>query len=251
MTHTTAHDRLYAAMNAVNEGRFEEALREFVWFHDHALEEQPSLAGLRLSYALAFWMSLAEVYPEARQALEEIRDRKAGFLSNGNAKRAFFHDVAAINEKLNSETDTYLLFAKLAQSNPSFAQQCADAALPALIGAGDFALAERFLPDLDRELDSLSRHLNGSLQRRKGSKYSPAPRIKAEIHIYATRVKQLVAVLSGCGRRADAARIKALACAMIQAPSVRRAVREALEPNPKAWYERGSRPKKRARPTVN
>lgn len=39
----TAQERLHVAHLAAIEGKHEEALTEYIWFHDHALEEQPSL----------------------------------------------------------------------------------------------------------------------------------------------------------------------------------------------------------------
>jgi menaquinone-dependent protoporphyrinogen IX oxidase len=69
MANMNAQDRLHAAQRAVREGRYEEALSEFVRFHEHALEELPSLYGVRLSFALSYWAHLAEVYPKARVVL--------------------------------------------------------------------------------------------------------------------------------------------------------------------------------------
>ena len=46
----SAKERYKNVQAAVREGRYEEALREQIWFHDHALEEQRSLYGVRLSY---------------------------------------------------------------------------------------------------------------------------------------------------------------------------------------------------------
>jgi len=53
----------------VREGRYQEALERFVWFHDHALEHEPSaMYGVRLSFALSYWKSLGDVYPPAMTA---------------------------------------------------------------------------------------------------------------------------------------------------------------------------------------
>jgi len=61
----------------VREGRYQEALERFVWFHDHALEHEPSaMYGVRLSFALSYWKSLGDVYPPAMTALVEMRNRK-------------------------------------------------------------------------------------------------------------------------------------------------------------------------------
>lgn len=95
--------RLSAGQLAAREGRYEEALREYVWFHDHALDHEQSLYGVRLSFALSYWMDLAKEYPEARKKLEDIRDRKTATLAAGGGDRALFHDVRSINWALGQE----------------------------------------------------------------------------------------------------------------------------------------------------
>lgn len=59
----TASERLKVARAATREGNHETALRELIWFHDHSLEEDPALCGVRLSFALSYWMEVAQVYP--------------------------------------------------------------------------------------------------------------------------------------------------------------------------------------------
>ncbi len=223
------------------EGRHEEALLEYVWFHEHALTEQAGLYGVRLSFALAYWMELAALYPKARLVLEQIRDRKTDALLSNSENRHVFHDIAAINDHLLEHGKTHALFAKLAATSPQFAEACSRYALPSLVLAGDFALAARFSPDPERQLRERGTDLNRTIQRRKQGKYSPAPHIKAEIHIYAEKVKQLMLISDGLGKRTEAARLKQVAIASIQATSIRKAVAAALEPNAKPWYERGQR----------
>lgn len=48
----------------VRQGKNQEALERFVWFHDHALEHEPAgMYGVRLSFALSYWKALGDVYP--------------------------------------------------------------------------------------------------------------------------------------------------------------------------------------------
>src|SRR4051812_29867743 len=63
-----ASERLHSGRTATHEGRFEEALSQFIWFHEHSLEEDRAYLGVRLSFALSYWMELAERYPPARAA---------------------------------------------------------------------------------------------------------------------------------------------------------------------------------------
>lgn len=101
------------------------------WFHDHALELEPALYGVRLSFALAYWVDLAQEYPAARTSLGAIRDRKVQMLLSGQRNRETFHDVASINYYLADEPLTAQVFAKLDRADFTFANQCVDAALPA------------------------------------------------------------------------------------------------------------------------
>jgi hypothetical protein len=240
MTESPALARLDAGRTSTRAGKYEEALREFVWFHEHALAEEPSLRAVRLSFALSDWMNLAEVYPRALLVLEEIRDRKTAVLRVSAGGSELFHDVASINERLECEEKTHALFTELVRLYPTLAKRCAAYALRSVIKVGDFQLAYRFLPAPESEVRFWSAYLNRQIRRRRQSSYTPAPRIKADIDIYATKIKQIMAVLDGCGQKAEAARIKSLACALIQATTIREAVRAALAPNARPWYERGT-----------
>lgn len=75
--------RLNAARAATGEGRFEEALSEFVWFHEHALEVDRAYRGVRLSFALT----------EFQRKLNEKTTR----LSSGELSRDLFNDIEAMN----------------------------------------------------------------------------------------------------------------------------------------------------------
>ena len=137
-------ERLMAGRAAAQEGRYADALREYVWFHDHALTHQPSLYGVRLSFALADWVDLGQSFPEARRVLEEIRDRKAALLESGHGDRHLFHDVESINQSLGAEIETYRLFSKMLRTAPLNAAAWADLAQEAIVKAGDFKVAAQY-----------------------------------------------------------------------------------------------------------
>ena len=54
----------------VQEGRLDLAAEKYLWFHENALMYQPSLSGVRLSYALGDWRDLADKY---RPAMQDMR----------------------------------------------------------------------------------------------------------------------------------------------------------------------------------
>ncbi len=224
----TASDRLNSARQATVEGRYEEALSEFVWFHDHALEEEPALYGVRLSFALMYWMELAEAYPKAKLVLEEIRDRKTDALIHGEGNRETFHDVEAINEALGCTALTYSLFVQLASSNSVLAESCSKLALPAIVCEGDFALAARYLPEPENRIIELGKSLNEDIEDLKQFPHPHAPLRDAHIHIYASEVQLIVSVVAGVGLLQDAGRLQSLASKLVKLASVRKAVKSAL-----------------------
>lgn len=68
-------EALTRARAAAAAGRHAEALRDLLWFHEHALDLEPSLYGLRLSFALGAWKDLADVYPPAMAELRAAKRR--------------------------------------------------------------------------------------------------------------------------------------------------------------------------------
>ncbi|GGX21430.1 hypothetical protein [Undibacterium macrobrachii] len=227
----TPSDRLTATRNAAFEGRYEEALNEYVWFHDHALEEQPSVYGVRLSFALSYWMELAEKYPRAREVLVEIRDRKAEALRVGKGDRELLHDVISINENLGSTAETHALFVQLEASSPQLAESSAKLALPAIVAAGDFSLASRHMAQPENRIVQLSESLNQDVEDLKSFPEAQRPHIRdAYVHIYASEVQLVASVLRGLGKSQEADSLTALASKLIKSSSIRGAVRRALEP---------------------
>lgn len=220
-----AQGRFYAARQAALEGRHEDALREFIWFHEHALEEQPSLCGVRLSYALYDWIELGKAYPPARQALVDIRDRKTQALLDGAAQRALFHDVAAINERLDAAAATRELFLALERDMPAFAARCTSSALDAIVAAGDYRLAARIRPDPETQIRHEAACLAVEVLDIKRRPFTRAPVRWAVIRRYAEMVRRHLAIAAGIGDPAQAARLQALAVRLIDNPSLRAAVR--------------------------
>jgi len=47
----------------VKQGKYAEALERMIWFHNHALEHELGMYGVRLSFALSEWKELGDVYP--------------------------------------------------------------------------------------------------------------------------------------------------------------------------------------------
>ena len=223
-----AQERLHAAHLAAREGRHEEALAEYVWFHEHALQEQPSLYGVRLSFALSYWVELSKDHPPALQALRDIRDRKARTLESGNPDRELFHDVEAINQYLGQSGDTARLFQLLERQNPAFAGRCASLAMEALAEAGQFELASKYLPEPVPHITKLAAHLSDDVARIPDRPRSKAPRYRAFTWNFAQYLRLFMSVLSGAGRQSEALACREAAFSTMKPWYVRRAVERAL-----------------------
>ena len=224
-----AQERLWAGQRAAMDGRHEEALEHFVWYHDHALEEEPALYGVRLSFALAYWRELGDNYPKALTALERTRDAKSKALLNGDGDRALFHDVESINEALGQLKKTHALYVQLARQRPDLARNCAALALPAIVAAGDFKLAEKLMPEPIDRIRRLAAELNDSIERQRSKPRSMqiAAR-RALIHNYAEDVDLVMSILSARSRAADAAEVRHFAVKLLASPSARKSVKKCL-----------------------
>lgn len=225
----TPRDRLHAARAVARLGHHAEALKEFIWFHYHALDQQPAMAGIRLSFALDYWMELASVYPPARAALEKIRDEKSTLALTDAGTPEIFSDVVAINKVLGHEERTHRLFAGLDRSNPALADRCLDQALPAVVKAGDFALARKYLPEPENQIRDLSAALNRDVQNLKRLPRTLAPLLRVRVRNYVSKTRLLLAVVAGTDQGSELIRLKGLSCDLLQPVSLRAMVKRILE----------------------
>lgn len=191
-----------------------------------------------LTYAVGLWGELAERHAPSREALARERDGLAGALLAHPDRRLFSH-VAFLDERLHDAAHTHALFRQVLEQAPAEASAFAGIAMPALIAVGDFALAERFLPDPEQLVREESAYLNREVASRRSRPFTRGPRIPASIHAYAGAVRRILAVLEGRGRRADARRVRAMAIDAIAATTIRREVERSLQPDAKPWYLRG------------
>lgn len=224
----TAQERLDAARQATKDGRYEDALRDLVWFHDHPLEDTPSMYGVRLSCALRDWCILGALYPPALQAMTDLRDRKTQALLHGEGDRPLFHDVKAINDHLGDARATHALYLALAERRPELASRCTGLALPAIVAVKDYALADRIRPAPEALIRMRAAALAADVARMKHLPFTRAPRRWAEIRGYASLVRLHLAISAGIGDAAHARYLAALAVDLIWSPSLRAAVRQEI-----------------------
>jgi hypothetical protein len=210
-------------------GRYAESLQKHLWFHDHALEHNPALAGVRLSFALADWLELAESYPEAMQALIAIRDRKTKALTDGKGTFELFHDVSAINGYLHEEQQTVALFKLLHKMYPELARRCYHAAEKFLVAHQNYEVCIAYIHDPIARFEEIRqlRRVQLELANENPALNIPQFRDYAEGN-FAEEVRRLIAILVGVGRRPDAERVRELGLATSASAIVRAALDNAL-----------------------
>jgi hypothetical protein len=220
---------LREAVTLMRQGRYAESLQKHLWFHDHALDYRPALAGVRLSFALAYWVELAASYPEAMQALAAVRDRKAKALTDGKGSVELFHDVAAINGYLHEEPETVALFKLLHQTDPGLAWRCYPVAEKFLVAHQDYEVCVAYLPDPIARFEAIRelRQVQLELADENPAVGTSEFRDYVEGH-FAEAVRRLIAILVGAGRRQDAERVRELGLAASANATVRAALDDAL-----------------------
>jgi hypothetical protein len=225
---------LREAVELTEKGCYEEALLRHLWFHQHALEHKPAQYGVRLSFALSYWMQLAEAYPPALDALRSIRDTKMDELAGGGGSRHSFNDVVAINDHIGEVPRTAELFRMLDARYPEIAKDCYSSAEDALIGEGEYVLCERYLSDLDAKLESIRDKRECLIECDEESvRDLPPELLRFPEQLFAKDVGQLIEILHCAGRTAEAARVKAWALTVSDSQEVRDVV-ERLPSAPSA-----------------
>lgn len=205
---------LHEAQDDTAAGRYEDALAKHLWFHKNALKLAPDLAGVRLSFALAYWSRLGASYPPALVELRRIRDDLQEHIRNDKKARAedvrpAFNESAAINKALGDDARTVALFLWLDANRAPLAKVAYDLAEGALIAAGEYAVCGRYLDDT-----AFPRLL--STRQKSMTEATAAGRLPPdELHrynefverVFALRTATLVALLVRNNRKAEAQQI--------------------------------------------
>jgi len=132
-----------------NEGKYAEALEMFEWFHFNALSISSSLYGVRLSFALGYWMTLAEVYPRAKERLLEIRDEEIERIKGNKWAFENFHDISAISKQLEDGQTPINIFKWIDknESDQDKAMKCFDVLFESLCEKEEIDLCNNYLTD--------------------------------------------------------------------------------------------------------
>lgn len=195
-------------------GAHDDALAKFLWFHHHALQYDPALSGVRLSFALSYWLELAGKYPPARAALVRTRDEAEAAVAADPKRADQFHDLAALNRTLGDGLRTADVFAAVARRNPAAAQQVYPVAERDLVAAGRYDECGPFLDPprrLQRAQVSYER-LSEFEERMPAGEHRP-PKVARLFFVHT--VATLVGLLVVNGRPDEAGRVREEALAVV------------------------------------
>ena len=132
----------------INMEEYEEALERTIWFHNHALEHDSSMYGVRLSFALMYWKDFGDKYPPALVALKDIRDKNTGKLLAGEGSPELLNDVEAINRTLSEKDKTIDLFHRLDKEKPELAKRSWHYIKDTIIKSGNYELVKKYIGNL-------------------------------------------------------------------------------------------------------
>jgi hypothetical protein len=220
-------DILEEARQHTAAGRYAEALAKHLWYHNHALDHSQTQCGVRLSFALGYWVHLGSLYPPALEELTKIRDECLEQVRAGSDVRSSFADYASINRALGMHQPTVDLFAWLDAHMPDQAANAFRSARPALLKAKEYRLCDRYL-EPERELETLRSMLEGSIRVSQG-----APDGKRYVRscerMYRVETATLVALLVLNGRQIEAESTAATALVEHDNVSFRKLLDKAIQ----------------------
>ena len=216
------------------EGRHEDALLLLKEMFDEVADGKPRFQAQH--FATMFeWSLLVEEYAPAKAALASVRDEQVRLVLDGDNifgdrdtpwPRSRFQNIVNMNETLKESSATYELFLQLLSSAPELARTEAFMAMPAVVEAGDFALAERFIKDPLGRLDEINQHA------RDLPLFPPAPgwtpRLMGELMNFTKDVILRSTALHGLGREAEAEALRNAALSGLESEEIRALVQREL-----------------------
>lgn len=181
-------------------GDYQNALEKHIRFHEES-KKSPSMAGVRLSFALMSWVKLGEQYPKALTELRKIRDENDSLLRSGKGNFNTFHDLSSINRELNKSNLTVELFKYLDKHYVEQAKRYYHVVEPTLIEMKEYELCGKYIDNPVFKYESIRYDRESNLNSAKNY-----PRLNTPEHYkyidksYMTGVLNLLEVLTALGR---------------------------------------------------
>ena len=227
----------------MEKGDYEAALQRHLWYHNHALEHQPYLSGVRISFALSQWTELARRYPKAKTAMMEVRDGGARELMAGRGGLGLFQDVQAINNQWGNEPFTLELFRYLDAHQPALAKQCYQLAEALLVKQKDYAICGHYVTDGQARFELIKKVWESGKKleerhderQRKAFEVSTAtglprmPQRRRHDSMLIQDTSVLIEILVATNRRAEAEKVRDQALACLDHPDLRSAIESSEE----------------------
>jgi hypothetical protein len=208
-------------------GRYERALRKFLWFHKNAVRYQSGLAGVRLSFALSYWLNLSNGYGPAHEAFVRTRDETEEAFRREPSSFDLFMDLAAMNKGLGENQRTADIFEAVAQEDFAAAKPLYHVAERSLIAEGRYRVCAPYLEPAERVQHAA--HCYELMKTWENSRpLSPIPIPKnADLH-YIRDVGTLVALLVLNGRTVDAMKAYFAALQVVRGENCRQVLGRAM-----------------------
>lgn len=205
----TARKALADARVSFKEGEFANALTQYEYFFDHAIEEEESLYGVRLSYCLDEWARLGSKYPPALQRLQ-FKAEEAHDLLLRTRKPDRFHDYIAICEYLHRNEAPIELFLTLHKSDRELAESVVRFIWDELVEARHWEVCASYLADPDENYAVALRKFDESMKICTSEPSLGGADFEEQIKGWYVRdVANIVGVLTNCNRSAQSLAILA------------------------------------------
>jgi len=214
----SAQQVLREARQDAQEGRYAAAAEKHLWFHEHVLEREPAMSGVRVSFALSDWAALARRHEPAMAQLLAVRDRALAQVDAGGwtGQRAL-SELIHINHYLGGQREsTRDAFARFARRDPVLAERELMDALPALIQLNEFELASQHLR-VDTAVGRVE-NVYKTIQQAALPKLSEGDRatmLRAQQRVVDVQLARVVLVLSKDRRDAEAEQVVARGRALL------------------------------------
>jgi hypothetical protein len=134
------------------DGRYAESLEKFKWFFENSRNVR-GMGGVRLSFALGYWLQLADIYEPALSAITSLRDKTEERCRITPGDFITFHELSALNHYLNYDDNTVSVFVDVANTDKIAAKVLFHIAEPLLVARGMYHQCGPFL-DANRTIDT-------------------------------------------------------------------------------------------------
>lgn len=215
---------LGATHEMTEQGKYAEALARYIWFHEHAREHDPSMSGVRLSFALCGWRRLADEYPPALEALVETRDRAVAKVRAGTGNWEVFNDLQSLNRHLDDDALTVELFEYLHENQPALADRVWTTARSEVIASGNYELAWEYIGNPMHELAAIRRSYEREYGQFDDDEEFAEFYQETQENRFVERTVDLIAVVARVGREDLAEQIGAEALETFWDPRIERAI---------------------------